>query len=72
MADGRDNVIVHPRWGGASEEQRVDVEVLRAAVKQLDELSFRLQQLSPQSSWSARGWMIASTPFRMRAGTMAR
>jgi hypothetical protein len=33
---------------------------------QLDQLGTCLRQFSPQATWPAQRWMIASTPFRMR------
>jgi hypothetical protein len=41
-------------------------ELLSVTIEQLDELGYRLQQLSPQSSWPPQRWMTDSTPFRMR------
>jgi hypothetical protein len=66
MSGSHDNVIKHPAWADAGREQLARLEVLRATVGQLDELGCRLQQVSPNSSWPAQRWMIASTPFRMR------
>lgn len=66
MADRRGNVIVLPGRGGAGHVQRDHLEALRAIVGQLDELRQRLQEFSPRPGWSAKRWMIASTPFRMR------
>ncbi len=66
MDDYRDNVVALPERSWANGKQPNHPEVLRAAVGHLDELSRRLEQLSPHATWSARRWMIASTPFRMR------
>jgi hypothetical protein len=38
---------------------------MRSAIEALDELTDRLMEVSPQLSWSAKRWRIASTPFRM-------
>ncbi|MGP7998903.1 MAG: hypothetical protein ACLPKI_16535 [Streptosporangiaceae bacterium] len=66
MDNHRDNVVTLPDRGRADGKQPSRPEVLRAAVGHLDELSRRLEQLSPHVTWSAQRWMIASTPFRMR------
>jgi hypothetical protein len=62
----RDNVVALADRGWTRREQLGRPEGLCAAVGHLDEVSRRLQQLSPHATWSARRWMIASTPFRMR------
>jgi hypothetical protein len=64
MAGRPDNLIVLPGQGEAG-NGLPGIEVVRAT-GYLDELGCHLQQFSPQSSWSAQRWMIASTPFRMR------
>ena len=66
MTDHRDNVVVHPATARASREQAGRLDALRVTVGQLDELSDRLQRISPHSGWPAKRWMIASTPFRKR------
>jgi len=66
MDDHREKVVALPDRGWADGQQPSRPEVLRAAAGHLDELSRRLNQLSPHGTWSARRWMIASTPFRMR------
>lgn len=66
MTDHPDNVIVQLRRKGAGRGQPARPEVLSVALKQLDELGYRLQQLSPQPSWPPQRWMTDSTPFRMR------
>ena len=66
MADRRENVVVLPGRGWVGREQVGYPEIAWTTVGQLDELSHHLQQISPQMHWSARRWMIASTPFRMR------
>lgn len=66
MDDHRDNVVALPDRGWVGGKQSSRPEVLRAAIGHLDELSRRLEQLSPHAMWSAQRWMIASTPFRMR------
>jgi hypothetical protein len=66
MADRHDNVVVLPGRGRVGRGQAGSLEIARMAAGQLDELSHHLQQLSPHMHWSARRWMIASTPFRMR------
>ena len=66
MTDLGDNIVVHPTAARAGQEQPVLLEALRVTVGQLDELSGRLERISPQSNWSAQRWMIASTSFRMR------
>jgi hypothetical protein len=65
MADCH-NIIVLPVRGRADKDESARLEALRVAMGQLDELGYRLQQFSPQPSWSAKRWTIASTPFRMR------
>jgi hypothetical protein len=73
MTDHSDNVVVHPTAARAGREQAARLEALRATMGQLDELSDRLQRISPHSDWPAKRWVIASTPFRMRlAGTRRR
>jgi hypothetical protein len=73
MTDHADNVVVHPTAARAGREQAIPLEALRVTVGQLDELSDRLQRISPHSDWPAKRWMIASTPFRMRlAGIRSR
>lgn len=67
MAASRDNVVLMlPGWGETGQALPTRLEVLQAAVGQLDELGRSIEQVSPLMSWSARRWMIASTPFRMR------
>ena len=66
MADRRENVVMLPGRGWVGREQAGYPDIARTTVGQLDELSHHLQQLSPHMHWSARRWMIASTPFRMR------
>jgi hypothetical protein len=66
MTDHRGSVILLSGRGGAVNRQPPHVETLQALVKQLDQLGCRLQEFSPQSTWLAQQWMIASTPFRMR------
>src|SRR5262249_48324273 len=66
MATRHDNLVVLPDRGGTERRPSVQLEVLEAAIEQLDELDCLLQQLSPHVNWSAQRWMIASTPFRMR------
>lgn len=66
MADRHDNVVMLPGQRQAVKSQLAHVDVLRATVEQLDELGYRLQQLTPHSTWPTQRWMIASTPFRMR------
>ena len=66
MADHRSNVI--PLLGPAGVRGALvpHAEVLRTVAGQLDQLDTCLRQFSPQPTWSAQRWMIASTPFRMR------
>lgn len=66
MASRRGNVILLPRPGGEDSGQLPHVETLRTVIRQLDQLGTHLRDLSPQSTWPARRWMIASTPLRMR------
>jgi hypothetical protein len=66
MTEHSDNVVVHPAAARASREQAARHDALRVTVGQLDELSDRLQRISPHSGWPAKRWMIASTPFRKR------
>jgi hypothetical protein len=66
VADHRDNIIALPGRGGACRLQQERVEALRGIVAQLDDLRRCLQEFSPRPGWSAKRWMIASTPFRMR------
>lgn len=66
MSEHQGNVVTLPRRGRADGRPSSRPEVLWSAVGHLDELSRRLEQLSPHATWSARRWMIASTPFRMR------
>lgn len=66
MADELGNVLVLPSRGQASDEQPVPAEVLRATIERLADQGDCLRQVSPDVSWSAQQWMIASTPFRMR------
>jgi hypothetical protein len=65
MASRRDNVILLPGPGGEVSRQLPHIDILRTVVRQLDQLGARLRDLSPQSTWPARRWMIASTPLRM-------
>src|SRR5690242_536417 len=66
MDDHRDNVVALPDCAWVGGKQPSYQEVLRGAIGHLDELSSRLDKLAPHVTWSARQWMIASTPFRMR------
>jgi len=66
MADRRENVVMLPGRAWVGREHAGYPEIARTTVGQLDELSHHLQRLSPHVHWSARRWMIASTPFRMR------
>jgi hypothetical protein len=73
MSEHQGNVVTLPRLGRAEGRPSGRPEALWSAVSHLDELSRRLEQLSPHATWSARRWMIASTPFRMRlVGTRSR
>ena len=67
MIDYADNVIPF-RSKGAREIRNTLHEPYYTALQQLDELSYRLQQFSPQPSWSTERWMADSTSFRMRIG----
>jgi hypothetical protein len=67
MIDHADNVIPF-RSKGTREIQSMRHEPYYAALRQLDELSYRLEQFSPQPSWSTERWMADSTSFRMRLG----
>jgi hypothetical protein len=66
MTEHRDNVVVLRDRGRTAGRQSGRPDVVRAVVGHLDELSLRLRQLSPHSTWSAQQWMIDSTPYRMR------
>jgi hypothetical protein len=66
MSEHQGNVVAFPERGWTGGRASSRPEVLRSAVGHLDELSRRLEQLSPHATWTARRWMIASTPFRMR------
>lgn len=66
MTDHIDNVVLHPTASRASRDQAARLDALRVTVGKLDELSDRLQRISPHSGWAAKRWMIASTPFRKR------
>ena len=66
MSEHQGNVVTFPARGRTDGHPSSRPEVLRSAVGHLDELSRRLEQLSPHATWTARRWMIASTPFRMR------
>lgn len=72
MTNRRDNVVMLPGHDREAERRGDETWAVRAAVWQFDELSRRLRQLSPQPVWSARQWMIASTPFRMRLTAASR
>jgi hypothetical protein len=66
MTGSHGNVIPLAGLAGRGSGKLPQAEILRTVVGQLDQLGARLQQFSPQSTWSAQRWMIASTPFRMR------
>jgi hypothetical protein len=66
MADHPGSVILLSGRGGAVNRQLPHQEILQTVIGQLDQLGCRLQQCSPQPTWPAHRWMIASTPFRMR------
>src|ERR1700733_2147893 len=66
MAGNHGNVIPLAGLAGGGSGKLPQAEILRTVVEQLDQLGARLQQFSPQSTWPAQRWMIASTPFRMR------
>jgi hypothetical protein len=66
VADHRGNVIALPGWHGLYRHQQERVEALRNIVAHLDDLHRCLREFSPRPGWSAKRWMIASTPFRMR------
>ena len=73
MGEHQGNVVTLRRRGRADARPSSRSEALWSAVGHLDELSRRLEQLSPHATWSDRRWMIASTPFRMRlVGTRRR
>jgi len=66
MTDHRSDVIMLHNREGTLSGQPLHYEILRAVVGQLDQLGGRAYQFSPQATWPAQQWMIASTPFRMR------
>jgi hypothetical protein len=66
MVDRRRNVIALSGRAGAVDGQAPHQEILWAAVGQLDQLTDRARQFSPQAAWTAQQWMIATTPFRLR------
>src|ERR1700733_2018871 len=66
MSEHQGNVVTFPARAWTDGPPSSRPEVLLSAVGHLDELSRRLEQLSPHATWTARRWMIASTPFRMR------
>jgi hypothetical protein len=71
MNEFQGNVVVLPTRDRAPGTRRsTDPQVLRAASGYLDELRSCLERLSPDQTWSARQWMIASTPFRMRLASV--
>jgi hypothetical protein len=66
MSEHQGNIVTFPERVRTDGRLSSRPEALRSAVGHLDELSRRLEQLSPHATWTARRWMIASTPFRMR------
>jgi hypothetical protein len=66
VTDHRGNIITLPGRGEAGQHQQEHTEALRDIVARLDDLHWCLQECSPRSGWSAKRWMIASTPFRMQ------
>src|ERR1700744_3424063 len=66
MNEHQGNVVAFPERGWADGRTAGRPEALRSAVGHLDELSRRLEQLSPHATWSAPRGGIPSTPFRMR------
>jgi len=70
MTDPGGNVVVLPTAARAGRRQPARLEALRVTVGQLDELSDRLQRISPRSDWPAKAWIIAATPLRMRLASI--
>jgi hypothetical protein len=71
--DQADNVIVFPGQEAVGRPASVTGRELRALSERLHLLSCGLHAIVPHSDWTARQWMIASTPFRMQSsGTRGR
>ena len=65
MAEAQDNVLVLTSLKVDKRAAEYQGSA-RIAIGQLDELGWRLRELSPGSNWSAEQWMIASTSFRVQ------
>jgi hypothetical protein len=73
MVDRTNEVALFPAWAWVGRKYSPRLNVMRAAIEALDELTYRLDEVSPQLSWSTKRWRIASTPFRMlRVGVLRR
>jgi hypothetical protein len=67
MADDQRGSLILLSSRGRDVSRQIPYQaMLRTVIGQLEEVGCRLRQCSPQPTWPARQWMIASTPFRMR------